>query len=145
MPKKGQKILWKNWSTSSPSPDQSLFVFSIKEFLMINFHFYFTIKKVGTGTLQESAKAGLGFQEDGTMDLRSSTEELYFLDGDKDKPVESSDKFTQQVCIWRKWFGFLCGHAVNNSLHFAGTSITDYVQIRWTSSVSAAKSKKRFG
>lgn len=33
------------------------------------------------------------------MDLRSSTEELYFLEGDKEKAVESSDKFTQQVVI----------------------------------------------
>ncbi|XP_037038495.1 uncharacterized protein LOC119076012 isoform X1 [Bradysia coprophila] len=54
-------------------------------------------EQVGTGTLQESTKAGLGFHEDGTMDLRSSTEELYFLEGDKEKAVESSDKFTQQV------------------------------------------------
>lgn len=38
--------------------------------------------KVGTGTLQD---ASLGFKEDGTKDLRSSTEELHFMDKNEEK------------------------------------------------------------
>ncbi|XP_063708952.1 titin [Culicoides brevitarsis] len=39
--------------------------------------------QVGTGTLIES-----GFKEEGAMDLRSSTEELYFMEPDKEKTEE---------------------------------------------------------
>lgn len=53
---------------------------------------------MGTGTLQETnvsgKTTGLGFDEDGTMDLRSSTEELYFIETDKEKERQ---KFTNQV------------------------------------------------
>lgn len=36
---------------------------------------------MGTGTLQEAGtEQAFAFYEDGTSDLRSSTEELYFLD-----------------------------------------------------------------
>lgn len=45
-------------------------------------------EQVGTGTLQDSndeAAADFGFGEYGANDLRSSTEELYFDDGDKAK------------------------------------------------------------
>lgn len=36
------------------------------------------LKKVGTGTLQETLD--MGFREEGALELRSSTEELYFMD-----------------------------------------------------------------
>lgn len=38
----------------------------------------FSYLKVGTGTLQESCLGG--FREDGALELRSSTEELYFME-----------------------------------------------------------------
>ncbi|XP_059621547.1 microtubule-associated protein futsch isoform X2 [Phlebotomus argentipes] len=40
-------------------------------------------EQIGTGTLQESAPFGLGFGEDGALELRSSTEELYFMEPEK--------------------------------------------------------------
>ncbi|XP_037918035.1 serine/arginine repetitive matrix protein 2 isoform X3 [Hermetia illucens] len=48
-------------------------------------------EQVGTGTLQESI--GLGFREEGAMDLRSSTEELYFMDPEQKK--EEQEKLQQ--------------------------------------------------
>lgn len=42
-------------------------------------------EQVGTGTLQESADDA-GFTEDGANELRSSTEELFYADGDQPKP-----------------------------------------------------------
>lgn len=42
-------------------------------------------EQVGTGTLQESADDA-GFTEDGASELRSSTEELFFADGEPAKP-----------------------------------------------------------
>lgn len=33
------------------------------------------------------------------MDLRSSTEELYFMEAEKEKANVDRDTFTQQVCI----------------------------------------------
>jgi hypothetical protein len=35
------------------------------------------------GTLQETGPVGLGFREDGALELRSSTEELYFMEAEK--------------------------------------------------------------
>lgn len=49
--------------------------------------------KVGTGTLQETI--GLGFREEGALELRSSTEELYFMDPEQKK--EEHEKIQQQV------------------------------------------------
>ncbi|XP_055716845.1 uncharacterized protein LOC129810415 isoform X3 [Phlebotomus papatasi] len=40
-------------------------------------------EQIGTGTLQEVAPFGLGFGEDGALELRSSTEELYFMEPEK--------------------------------------------------------------
>lgn len=57
--------------------------------------------QVGTGTLQEGDAAGadLGFGEDGTNDLRSSTEELYFNESDdKAKVKVEQEKDWQTVC-----------------------------------------------
>lgn len=45
--------------------------------------------QVGTGTLVES---GLGFKEEGTADLRSSTEELYFMEPEKGEKLEECEK-----------------------------------------------------
>ena len=42
--------------------------------------------KVGTGTLQETI--GLGFREEDTLELRSSTEELFFMDPEQKKEQE---------------------------------------------------------
>lgn len=50
--------------------------------------------QVGTGTLQEGNEGtDVGFVEDGTTDLRRSTEELYFIEDDKtkEKPERESD------------------------------------------------------
>lgn len=56
--------------------------------------------QVGTGTLQETTAASdLGFTEDGTNELRSSTEELFFTEGDKVKSKIEPDKDVQQVWI----------------------------------------------
>lgn len=47
-------------------------------------------EQVGTGTLQEGNEAvDLGFVEDGTNDLRKSTEELYFNEENKTKEVKN--------------------------------------------------------
>lgn len=58
--------------------------------------------QVGTGTLQEVNEGGsdLGFGEDGTTDLRKSTEELYYVEDDKVKDKVESD--WQQVSIFKK-------------------------------------------
>lgn len=48
-------------------------------------------EQVGTGTLQEGNEVDLGFGEDGTGDLRRSTEELYFIE-DNDKTKEKSER-----------------------------------------------------
>lgn len=47
-------------------------------------------EQVGTGTLQEgdANATDLGFGEDGTTDLRSSTEELYFIEGEEKAKVK---------------------------------------------------------
>ncbi|XP_037723565.1 pneumococcal serine-rich repeat protein isoform X3 [Drosophila subpulchrella] len=49
-------------------------------------------EQVGTGTLQETI--GLGFREDGALELRSSTEELYFMDAEQKK--EEQERIQQQ-------------------------------------------------
>lgn len=52
-------------------------------------------EQVGTGTLQEGDgnPGDLGFGEDGATDLRSSTEELYFIEGeDKTKIKVEQEK-----------------------------------------------------
>lgn len=53
---------------------------------------------MGTGTLQEDGAAppGLGFEEEGTVELRTSTEELFFMDPAEDKqgPVTEREKAT---------------------------------------------------
>lgn len=53
--------------------------------------------QVGTGTLQEGNEGGtdLGFVEDGTTDLRRSTEELYYAE--EEKPKEKVENDWQQV------------------------------------------------
>ncbi|GAB0092287.1 hypothetical protein DMENIID0001_072770 [Sergentomyia squamirostris] len=51
-------------------------------------------EQIGTGTLQESAPFGLGFGEDGALELRSSTEELYFLE--PEKGMQEREKPSQQ-------------------------------------------------
>lgn len=48
-------------------------------------------EQVGTGTLQEGNEVDLGFVEDGTSDLRRSTEELYFIE-DNDKTKDKSER-----------------------------------------------------
>ncbi|EDX17250.1 GD16795 [Drosophila simulans] len=48
--------------------------------------------RVGTGTLQETI--GLGFREEGALELRSSTEELYFMDPEQKK--EEQERIQQQ-------------------------------------------------
>lgn len=56
--------------------------------------------QVGTGTLQEGNEGGtdLGFGEDGTTDLRRSTEELYYAE--EEKPKEKVENDWQQVSIY---------------------------------------------
>ncbi|KAH8420544.1 hypothetical protein KR009_011282 [Drosophila setifemur] len=49
-------------------------------------------EQVGTGTLQETI--GLGFREEGALELRSSTEELYFMDAEQKK--EEQERIQQQ-------------------------------------------------
>ncbi|XP_053952255.1 uncharacterized protein LOC128859332 isoform X1 [Anastrepha ludens] len=49
-------------------------------------------EQVGTGTLQETI--GMGFREEGALELRSSTEELYFMDPEQKK--EEQAKLQQQ-------------------------------------------------
>ncbi|XP_036346318.1 platelet binding protein GspB [Rhagoletis pomonella] len=49
-------------------------------------------EQVGTGTLQETI--GVGFREEGALELRSSTEELYFMDPEQKK--EEQEKLQQQ-------------------------------------------------
>ncbi|KAH8237490.1 hypothetical protein KR038_006281 [Drosophila bunnanda] len=49
-------------------------------------------EQVGTGTLQETI--GLGFREEGALELRSSTEELYFMDPEQKK--EEQERIQQQ-------------------------------------------------
>lgn len=52
--------------------------------------------KVGTGTLQESLD--MGFREEGALELRSSTEELYFMDPVHKKEEEAKlQQLLQQV------------------------------------------------
>lgn len=54
--------------------------------------------QVGTGTLQEGNEGSdLGFGEDGTTDLRRSTEELYYTEDEKPKDKVESE--WQQVSI----------------------------------------------
>ncbi|XP_055295148.1 uncharacterized protein LOC129564912 isoform X2 [Sitodiplosis mosellana] len=48
-------------------------------------------EQIGTGTLQEGNETDLGFGEDGTNDLRRSTEELYFVE-DNEKTKEKSER-----------------------------------------------------
>lgn len=48
-------------------------------------------EQVGTGTLQESGGEEIGFAEDGTQDLRSSTEELCFNDRETTKNKNETD------------------------------------------------------
>lgn len=58
--------------------------------------------QVGEGVLQEGNETDLGFAEDGTNDLRRSTEELYFVEGDsksnKEK-VERDSEWQPQVSV----------------------------------------------
>ncbi|XP_030566127.1 flocculation protein FLO11 [Drosophila novamexicana] len=49
-------------------------------------------EQVGTGTLQETI--GLGFREEGALELRSSTEELFFMDPEQKK--EEQERLQQQ-------------------------------------------------
>uniref|UniRef100_A0A1B0CAQ1 Uncharacterized protein n=2 Tax=Lutzomyia longipalpis TaxID=7200 RepID=A0A1B0CAQ1_LUTLO len=69
-------------------------------------------EQIGTGTLQECAPIGLGFGEEGALELRSSTEELYFMEPEKgmterEKPSQQGSqspilfKFDeqQQACL----------------------------------------------
>lgn len=57
-------------------------------------------EQVGTGTLQEGNEGGtdLGFGEDGTTELRRSTEELYYAE--EEKPKEKVESDWQQVSIF---------------------------------------------
>ncbi|XP_055390420.1 uncharacterized protein LOC129619273 [Condylostylus longicornis] len=55
-------------------------------------------EQVGTGTLQEAVS--LGFREDGALDLRTSTEELYFMDPEQKR--EEQEKMQQQQQQARK-------------------------------------------
>lgn len=50
--------------------------------------------KVGTGTLQETLD--MGFREEGALELRSSTEELYFMDPTHKKEEEAKLQQQQQ-------------------------------------------------
>lgn len=54
-------------------------------------------EQVGTGTLQEGNETDLGFGEDGTNDLRRSTEELYFVEDDKAKEKPERESGWQPV------------------------------------------------
>lgn len=54
-------------------------------------------EQVGTGTLQEGNETDLGFGEDGTNDLRRSTEELYFASDDKTKQKPERESEWQPV------------------------------------------------
>lgn len=56
-------------------------------------------EQVGTGTLQEGSEGGtdVGFVEDGTTELRRSTEELYYAE--VEKPKEKVEPDWQQVSI----------------------------------------------
>ncbi|XP_030380843.1 flocculation protein FLO11 [Scaptodrosophila lebanonensis] len=52
-------------------------------------------EQVGTGTLQETI--GLGFREEGALELRSSTEELYFMDPEQKKEEQERQQQQQQA------------------------------------------------
>lgn len=49
---------------------------------------------MGTGTLQETLD--MGFREEGALELRSSTEELYFMDPTQKKEEEAKMQQQQQ-------------------------------------------------
>lgn len=70
--------------------------------------------KVGTGTLQETI--GVGFREEGALELRSSTEELYFMDPAQKK--EEQEKMQQQVISFT-WTNY---QIVKDSLFYMTTS-----------------------
>lgn len=53
--------------------------------------------QVGTGTLQEGNETDLGFGEDGTNELKRSTEELDLIDGDNTKAKSERENEWQQV------------------------------------------------
>lgn len=59
-------------------------------------------EQVGTGTLEEGNETvDLGFVEDGTNDLRKSTEELYFNEENKTKEVKNEREIVlQQVRLF---------------------------------------------
>lgn len=59
--------------------------------------------QVGTGTLQEGNECtDLGFGEDGTTDLRRSTEELYYTEDEKPKEKIESDWQQVSYCLLKK-------------------------------------------
>lgn len=56
--------------------------------------------QVGTGTLEEGNEGNdVGFVEDGTNDLRKSTEELFFIQEEKNKEKTERENDWQQVSI----------------------------------------------
>ncbi|EDW30564.1 GL26851 [Drosophila persimilis] len=70
-------------------------------------------EQVGTGTLQETI--GLGFREEGALELRSSTEELYFMDPEQKKEEQEGNSAaaaagrllllkTGNSNWWRRWW-----------------------------------------
>lgn len=69
-------------------------VYIIINVFSLSGHFPVRSAKVGTGTLQDDAgdapATGLGFDEDGTVELRSSTEDLYGADGNKGDSVAAA-------------------------------------------------------
>lgn len=62
---------------------------------------YFLFLQVGTGTLQDSGV--LGYREEGAMELRSSTEELQFMEPgkrDTEKEMPQAPVITILLVSW---------------------------------------------
>lgn len=57
--------------------------------------------QVGTGTLQEGNENDVGFVEDGTNELRRSTEELFFIKDDKAKENEKDKVERERESGWQ--------------------------------------------
>lgn len=72
--------------------------------------------QIGTGTLQEVAPFGLGFGEDGALELRSSTEELYFME--PEKGMTEREKPSQQVTLSHSFIFTFIFFIIINDLFF---------------------------
>lgn len=67
---------------TGPSCNLYPLLFVLCEWFLACVPFVGWLVQIGTGTLQDNA-IELGFREDGALELRSSTEELYFMEPDR--------------------------------------------------------------